>query len=65
LRHFNSRVDRATKVVVACCVFHNYCLEWGALELGPPNVAPPQNNFQGFGDRLPTIKEGEIPKVEG
>jgi len=65
LRHFNSKVDRATKVVVVCCVLHNYCLEWGAPELGPPNVTTPQDNLQGFGDRLPIVKEGEIAKVEG
>ncbi len=64
LRHFNSKVERATRVVV-CCVLHNYCLEWGACELGPPNVVVIQNDFQGFGDRLPIVREGEIAKVEG
>ncbi len=62
---FNSKVDRATKVVVVYCVLHNYCLEWGAPELGPPNVTTPQDNLQGFGDRLPIVKKGEIAKVEG
>ncbi len=65
LRHFNLKVDKAAKVIVACCVLHNYCLEWGAPELSPPNVATLQNNLQGFGDRLPIVREGEIAKVEG
>jgi hypothetical protein len=41
--------DRVARVVVVCC---DYCLEWGALKLGPPNVTILQNNFQGFGDIL-------------
>jgi hypothetical protein len=28
LRHFNSRVDRITKVIVACCVLHNLYEIW-------------------------------------
>jgi hypothetical protein len=65
LKHFNSRVDRATRVVVACYVLHNYCFEWGAFEPSPPNVATFQENLQGFEDKLPTINEEEIAKVEG
>jgi hypothetical protein len=65
LRHFNLKVDRVVKVVIACCVLHNYCFEWGTFELGPPNVATPQDNLQGFGDKLPIVREGEITKVEG
>ncbi len=41
LRHFNSKVDRATRV----SVLHNYCLEWGARKLGPPNVVVAQDNL--------------------
>ncbi len=65
LKHFNSRVDRATRVVVACYVLHNYCFKWGGLEPSPPNVTTLQENLQGFGDKLPTINEGEIAKVQG
>jgi len=65
LKHFNSRVDRATRVVVTCYVLHNYCFEWSAFEPSPPNVATLQENFQGFEDKLPTINEEEIAKVEG
>jgi len=65
LKNFNLKVDRVAIVIVACCVLHNYCLKWGAHELGPPNVTTFQNSLQGFGDRLSTIREGEIAKVEG
>jgi hypothetical protein len=37
----------------------------GAPRLGPPNVAAPQDNLQGFRDRLPIVRSGEIAKVEG
>jgi hypothetical protein len=65
LRQFNLTIVRAIKVIVVCCVFHNYCFKWGALEPNPPNVATFQDNLQGFGDRLPTIRKGEVAKVEG
>ncbi len=65
LRHYNLKVDKVVIVVVACYVFHNYCLKWGALELGPPNVVALQNNLQGFGDILLIVKEGKIAKVKG
>ncbi len=45
LKHFSSKVDRVARVVVACCVLHNYCLEWGARKLGPPNVVVAQDNL--------------------
>jgi hypothetical protein len=25
LKHFNYRVDRASPIIIVCCVFHNYC----------------------------------------
>jgi hypothetical protein len=55
LRHFNLTVVRATIVIVACCVLHNYCFKWGAPKLNLPNVKAPQNNRQGFEDRLPIL----------
>jgi hypothetical protein len=65
LKHFNLTIVSATRVTVACCVLHSYCFKWGALESNPPNVATLQDNFQGFGGKLPRIREGEIAKVEG
>lgn len=52
---FNSKLDGVVRVV-AYWILHNYCIDWGALKLGPPNVKPLLHNLQGFGDRLPTIK---------
>jgi hypothetical protein len=37
----------------------------GAPTLGPPNVATPQDNLQGFRDILLTVRKGEIAKIEG
>jgi hypothetical protein len=65
LRHFNSKVDRATRVVVAYNVLHIYCLEWGAPKPCPRNVVAPPNNFQRFGDKLPIVRERKIAKIEG
>ncbi len=65
MRHFNLKVDEAAKAIVACCVFHNYYLEWGAPKSGLPNVVAPQDNLQGFGDKLLIVTEGKITKVEG
>jgi hypothetical protein len=44
-------------------VFFTTIVRMGALKLGPPNVIAPQDNLQGFRDRLPTVKKGEIAKV--
>jgi hypothetical protein len=32
LKHFKSRVDKALPITIACCVLHNYCEMWGAIE---------------------------------
>jgi hypothetical protein len=45
LRHFKLTIVRATKDIVACCVLHNYCFKWGALEPNLPNVIAPQDNL--------------------
>jgi hypothetical protein len=46
-------------------MFGPYCLKWGVLKPGPPNVITFQNNLQGLENRLLNIREGEIAKVEG
>jgi hypothetical protein len=33
LKHLNYRVDKTSPITIVCCVFHNYCEMWGALEL--------------------------------
>ncbi len=48
LRHFNLKVDRATRVV-AYSVFHNYCLEWGLLKPSPQNVVALQTISKDLG----------------
>jgi hypothetical protein len=37
LKHFNSKVDRASPLIVFCCVLHKYCEIWGSSELGLTN----------------------------
>jgi hypothetical protein len=48
LRHFNSKVDRATRVV-AYSVLHNYCLEWSAPKPSPRNVVALQTISKDLG----------------
>ncbi len=36
-----------------------------ALEPKPPNVTTPLDNFQGFGNRLPTFRVIKIIKIKG
>jgi hypothetical protein len=45
-------------------MFEPYCLKWGVLEPNPPNAVTFQNNLQGLENRLLSIKEGKIAKVE-
>lgn len=61
---FNSRVNRALKITIACCVLHNFCINWDAPIPSPPNVSTSSNNFQGFKIRLPTFKVGKIINVK-
>ncbi len=45
LKLFNSRVIRASRITIACCVFHNFYINWGAPMPRPPNVLTFWNNF--------------------
>jgi hypothetical protein len=66
LKHFNYRVDRASPIIIVSCVFHNYCVMWGALELGLANARIKGNTIMGFGvDKLPIVREGDQAKAEG
>ena len=63
LKNFNMRVDRAARVIVACCSLHNYCEMQGDLE---PQGADKKNPLVGFGGRrLPILRDGEPAKVVG
>jgi hypothetical protein len=48
LKHLNYRIDRASPIIVVCCVFHNYCVMWGALELGLANARIRGNTIMGL-----------------
>jgi hypothetical protein len=50
LNHFN------LKVVIVYYVVNNYSIEWGAPKPRLSNVSIPPNNFQGFGNKLPTFR---------
>jgi hypothetical protein len=66
LRHFNSKVDKASPIMIACCVLHKYCEMWGALEPRLANAKIGGDNLMGFGvNILPIVKEGKQAKVEG
>jgi hypothetical protein len=32
LKHFKSKVDKASPITIVCCVLHNYCEMWGVLK---------------------------------
>jgi hypothetical protein len=55
LKHFNSRVDIASPIIVFCCVLHNYC-EKPRLT----NEKIRGDNLMGFNvSKLPTIRKGK------
>ncbi len=65
LKHFNSRVDKASAIIIACCVLHNYCEMWGASKLGLTNARIKSDNLIGFGvDTLPILRKGKRTKGE-
>jgi hypothetical protein len=45
LKIFNSRVNRALRITIVCCVLRNFCINWCALMPRPPNVLTSSNNF--------------------
>ncbi len=66
LKHFTSRIDRTSSIIVTCCVFHNYCEMWSAPELGLANARIKDHNLMGFGvDKLLIVRERKHAKVEG
>ncbi len=63
LKHLNFIVN---KIIVACCVFHNYCEIWGVLEPRLANAKIRSDNLMGFGvDRLFIVREGKQTKAKG
>jgi hypothetical protein len=63
LKKFNMRVDRAARVIVACCWLHSYCEMQGDPE---PWEADRRDPLVGFGVcRLPILRDGEPTKVAG
>ncbi len=66
MSHFNSRVDKITKVIVACCVLHNLYEIWNQHEPRHIISRNRRENLDGFGAHLlPTHKEGKATKIEG
>jgi len=47
LRNFNSKVDRATRINIACCWLHNYRELWNLPKLGGREVRC-RGPLQGF-----------------
>jgi hypothetical protein len=56
LNHFNLKVHKVLKVIIVYYVVNNYSIEWGAPKPRLSNVTIPPNNFQGFGNKLPTFR---------
>jgi len=58
LRHFNSKLDKITLMIIDCYVLHNYCEMWGALEPRLTNAKTMGDNLTRFGvNRLRIVKE--------
>jgi hypothetical protein len=65
LKNFNSRVDKAAKITVACCWLYNYCELRNLHEPGGIRGAR-VDMLVGFGrGRLPMFRKGERAKAEG
>ena len=66
LRRFNSRIDKAVRVTVACCWLHNYCEIRNKAEPYVANAGLYRDPLVGFGNaKLPVHREGEQAKCEG
>ena len=66
LKHFNSRVDRAASVTIACCWLHNYCEMMNQPEPHVANVDLRRDPLVGFGNaRLAMDREGDFAKRQG
>ncbi len=66
MKIFNSNVNKALIIAVACCVLHNYYEMWKIRKLNHVNDAATTDNLARFKvDRLPTLKDGEQAKQGG
>ncbi len=66
MKHFNSKVDKASPITIACCVLQNYCEIWGASKPKFTNARIRGDNLMGFGvDRLLFVRKGEQAKAKG
>jgi hypothetical protein len=66
LKNFNSSVNRAPTIAIACFVLHNYCEMWKIPKPGCVNDAERRNNLARYKvDRLPTLRDGKQAKQEG
>jgi hypothetical protein len=66
LKNFNSNVNRALVIVVACCVLHNYYEMRKIPKLGHLNDVIMRDTLARFRiDQLPTLRYGQEPKQIG
>jgi len=59
-KHFNSKVDKASLITIAYCVFHNYSEMWGAPEPRLANARIKGDNLMGFGVKDCLLLKKEI-----
>lgn len=65
LNHFNSRFDRAAKIIVGCCWLHNYCEMWHKGEPFVTRGVDRVGHLVGFGNiRLPVHSKEERTKED-